>query len=236
MLPDVPLYINALFILITLAVLWFFYRAMQESESAKTKIKIVIGLFSVWLLLQALLASIGFYNTDKQSTPPHFLLAIAPPMLFILILFTTQSGRNFIDGLSLKWITYMHIVRVFVELVLFMLCIYKYIPQLMTFEGRNFDILAGATAPLIGYYGFIKGTLSKRTILIWNIAALCLLLNIVINAVLSAPFAFQQFAFDQPNVAILYFPYIWLPAFIVPVILFGHLVAIRRLTQKIKAV
>jgi len=57
---------------------------------------------------------------------------------------------------------------------------------------------------------------------VWNFIALGLLLNIVTNAILSAPFAFQKFAFDQPNIAVLYFPFSWLPAYIVSTVLFGH--------------
>jgi hypothetical protein len=68
--------------------------------------------------------------------------------------------------------------------------------------------------------------------LVWNFICLGLLFNIVVHAVLSAPLPFQQLAFDQPNVAILYFPYVWLPAFIVPVVLLSHLVAIRKLIIK----
>ena len=99
----------------------------------------------------------------------------------------------------------------------------------MTFTGRNFDILAGLTAPLIAYFGIQKNKLSSKVILIWNFLSLALLINIVINAVLSAPFSFQQFAFDQPNIAVLYFPFVYLPGFIVPAVLFGHLVSIRRI-------
>jgi hypothetical protein len=69
-------------------------------------------------------------------------------------------------------------------------------------------------------------------ILVWNFICLALLANIVINALLSTPFPFQQFAFDQPNIAILYFPFNWLPTFIVPVVLFGHLLSIRRLMKR----
>ncbi|HVF96549.1 MAG TPA: hypothetical protein VM871_04480, partial [Flavisolibacter sp.] len=39
------------------------------------------------------------------------------------------------------------------------------------------------------------------------------------------------FAFDQPNIAVLYFPFIWLPSFIVPVVLLSHLVCIRQLLK-----
>ena len=101
----------------------------------------------------------------------------------------------------------------------------------MTFEGRNFDILAGITAPIMYYLVFVKQSMSKKTLLFWNFACLALLLNIVINAILSAPLPFQQFAFEQPNIAILYFPFNLLPSIVVPVVLFAHLVAIRRLLK-----
>jgi hypothetical protein len=50
-------------------------------------------------------------------------------------------------GLDKKILTLLHIIRIPVELGLYWLFIYKAIPQLMTFEGRNFDILVGLTVP-----------------------------------------------------------------------------------------
>jgi hypothetical protein len=44
-------------------------------------------------------------------------------------------------------------------------------------------------------------------------------------------FPFQQFAFDQPNIAVLYFPFIWLPSCVVPLVLLSHLAAIRQLSN-----
>lgn len=102
----------------------------------------------------------------------------------------------------------------------------------MTFEGSNFDMLSGLSAPVIYYFGYIKKNLNKRIILIWNVICLGLLINIVITAILSSPFPFQQFAFDQPNIAVLYFPFIWLPCCIVPLVLLSHLAAIRQLLKK----
>jgi hypothetical protein len=71
--------------------------------------------------------------------------------------------------------------------------------------------------------------LNRGVLLAWNFACLLLLANIVLTAILSAPFDFQKFGFDQPNIALFYFPFIWLPCFIVPVALFAHLVSIRKL-------
>jgi hypothetical protein len=101
----------------------------------------------------------------------------------------------------------------------------------MTFEGRNFDIIAGISAPIIAYFGLTKTKLNKKTILLWNFICLGLLANIVVNALFSAPSPIQKFAFDQPNIAILNFPFSWLPTFIVPIVLFGHLISIRQLMK-----
>jgi hypothetical protein len=73
---------------------------------------------------------------------------------------------------------------------------------------------------------------NKTLLLAWNFICLGLLLNIVINAALSIRSPVQQFAFDQPNIAVLHFPFVLLPSFIVMIVLFSHLVAIQRLLKK----
>ncbi|HUQ96495.1 MAG TPA: hypothetical protein VM010_02440, partial [Chitinophagaceae bacterium] len=41
-----------------------------------------------------------------------------------------------------------------------------------------------------------------------------------------------QLAFDQPDIAVLYFPFVLLPGVVVPVVLLSHLAAIRQLLVK----
>ena len=101
----------------------------------------------------------------------------------------------------------------------------------MTFEGRNFDIISGLSAPVIWYFGFVKPKLSKTVIIIWNLICLGLLVNVSVYAVLSAPGNLQKFAFDQPNIALGYFPFLLLPGFIVPLVMLSHLAAIRKLSK-----
>jgi hypothetical protein len=219
-----PSYISITFIGTTLLTIWLFFRATNYSKTP------LILLLS-WAIFQSIIALTGFY-VGIGDFPPKFLL-IVPAILMIVFLFNSSKGKQFIDELSLEKLTILHIVRVPVEIVLFWLFLQKTIPQLMTFEGRNFDILAGITAPIIYYFAFVKKNLSKKILLIWNVCCLILLANIVINALLSAPLPFQQFAFEQPNVAILYFPFNLLPSVVVPLVLFAHLVAIRRIMKKI---
>lgn len=223
-MEKVPEFVSTLFILTTFITLYLFSRATSKPG-------VVLLVLLAWLTLQGFIASSGFY-TVTDTLPPRFLLGILPPLAFIFFLFLSPRGHLFIDGLDLKILTLLHVIRIPVELVLFWLFSYKAVPQLMTFEGRNFDILSGISALLVYYFGFIKKSLDKKFILVWNFIGLALLANIVINAFLSAPFPFQQFAFDQPNIAILYFPFIWLPVLVVPLVLFSHLVAIRKLWKK----
>lgn len=61
---------------------------------------------------------------------------------------------------------------------------------------------------------------------------LLLLFNVVITAVLSSPLPFQQLAFDQLNIGVMYFLFIWLPATIVPLVMLSHFANIRHLLKK----
>ena len=130
--------------------------------------------------------------------------------------------------MDLKWCVLIHSIRIFVEINLYWLFIYKQVPALMTFEAGNLDILAGLTAPFI-WWAFSRGHIGKMGLLTWNSLCLLSVLNAFVRAMLSAPFPFQKFAFDQPTIAILRFPFVLLPAFIVPAVLLCHLVVFRKL-------
>ena len=223
-MEQLPLYIPVVFIATSLLTWFFLYKSSRLSQ----RFMIIIA---VWLALQAVVSLLNFYK-DTQAMPPRLGLAIGIPVLSIIGLFITQRGRTIIDSWDVKWLTWLHVVRVPVELTLYWLFLYKQIPQLMTFEGVNYDILSGITAPVMVLLCLGTPRIRRMPLLIWNFICLALLFNIVIRAILAAPTPFQQLAFDQPNVAVLYFPYIWLPAFIVPAVLLSHLIAIRRLIRK----
>ena len=209
------------FFLVTVALAFIlFILAMRSSRS------VGLSLLS-WLFLQSLIASSGFYLMTK-TRPPHLLLAAAPPLVVIAVLLLTPSGRHFIHGMSLKWSVLIHSIRIFVEVNLYLLFLHKQVPVQMTFESGNLDILAGLTAPLI-WWAFNGRYIGRRGLLIWNGLALLSVLNAFGRAILSTPSPLQQFAFNQPTIAILVFPFVLLPAFLVPAILFCHLAVLTKL-------
>ena len=223
MLTNLPDSLIMIFLLTVILTFLLFINAVKN-KAATAMVSVI------WLAVTGILSFKGVFQ-DTSAIPPRLLIVVVPPILFIIILLTTPNGKRFTDSIDLKKLTLVHIVRVPVEITLFMLSSHKLIPELMTFAGRNFDILSGITAPIMYLICFKNSLVKYRTLLLaWNFICLGLLLNIVINALLAAPFPFQQFAFDQPNIAILYFPFTWLPCFIVMIVLYSHLAAIRQLT------
>lgn len=219
-MPDLPVFIPIAFFVTTLLTFWLFWKSSRFGTS-------VLWISIAWLMLHGILAYSGFYQ-DLAARPPRITLTLVPSTLFIVLLFSLGKGRSWMERLDLKWLTLLHVIRIPVELILYALFVQKAIPELMTFTGRNWDILAGLTAPFVYYYGYVQGTLGRKFIVFWNILCLGLLLNIVVNALLSAPLPFQQFAFEQPNKALFHFPFIWLPAYVVPVVLLSHVIVLYR--------
>jgi hypothetical protein len=162
------------------------------------------------------------------------LYGVFPTLLAMIFVFLTKKGRAFMDRINLKTLTYFHSIRLPVEIVLALLFYYGLVSVYMTFEGTNFDIFSGATAALMAYFAYRKTGSRKTLLLIWNILCLLLLLNVVTAAVLTLPSPFQTIHLEQEAFAVLHFPFSLLPTVIVPLVLFAHLVAIRRLTLKSK--
>ncbi len=229
MIPELPVYISVVFILTTFLSLFLFRWAIRNSREHADKANLITLLCAAWLGFQLLPSLSGFYLESTDTLPPRFALLAGPVLLLTITLFVTKVGRKFIDDLPLEQLTYLSVIRIPVEIVLWWLFLNHAIPETLTFEGRNFDILVGISAPIIGYLVFGKKLLGEKALLAWNVVGMLILLNIIFHGVLSAPTPFQQFSFEAPNVGMMYFPFAWLPSFVAPLALFTHLVAIRQL-------
>lgn len=218
---------SVLFVVTTIVAIGWMVRIIRNSGEVKESINfsrlVVIGM-----IVQAVLVLASFYE-KTDTVPPRFLFVVVPSFLFIAWIFIRR--KVLIKKLSLRSLTMFHVVRIPVEVVLLWLSHENAVPELMTFEGRNFDILMGMTAPLAVLFFITRSTSVRRLpLLVWNVVGLIFLLNIVGNAILSLPSPFQMQAFDQPNLAVTLLPFIYLPAVVVPLVFFCHLLSILRLT------
>ena len=220
--------ISVTFILTTFLCVGILFQAIKQTVLHTTPAKIVVFTIGFWLIFTAILAKGGFFE-DTASVPPRIaLLGIIPALFFIALLFAAYRS-TFIEKLPLRTLTILHIIRIPVEIVLLWLFQSGFVPRSMTFEGNNFDILTGITAPLIYFIAFRAKKVNRPVLIVWNLLALGLLVNVFATAILSFPSPMQQLSLDQPNTAIMYFPLVWLPTVVVPIVLFSHFASLWKL-------
>jgi hypothetical protein len=229
-METVPGYVSVVFILTTFTTVAFLLQAIKKAGLRSTPAKLLVFLLPLWILFQAVIALFGFY-LDTSGTPPRLFIAGVLPALLLIATYFVFFRSEFIERLPLKLLTLVHVVRIPVEITLLWLYQSGMIPQVMTFEGLNYDILSGFLAPIAYVLAFRAGTVNKPVLIVYNILGLALLINIVSIAVMSLPSPMQQMAFDQPNRAVLFYPYIWLPTIVVPIVLFGHLASLWKLAK-----
>lgn len=209
------------FILITLLSLLFFYLGTGSDKRV-----LIISL--LWISLIITLAILGFFE-NISTTPPRFLVVLVGDFVFVILGFKSLKKVK----INTKLLLLVHTLRLPVEIGLYQLFLQKQIPKVMTFEGLNFDIVMGISAILLlGYLHFSQKSIHKMFYLVWNVAGLFFLTTIVVIAIISAPLPIQLLGFEQPNVAVLKFPFILLPSFIVPVVFLSHILMIRSIVAK----
>lgn len=230
---DIPFHITLVFILTTLYVFVTFVLSMLNGSTEKTRNRAnIVMLFTLmWIIFQSTLALNRWYM-DRETVPPHLAFPVITWLLLLTGLFNLEVGRKWIDALSLKTLTWIHLCRLPVELCLYWLALSKQLPWSMTFEGFNYDIIFGITAIPVAVMYFKLKKINQKTMLIWNVLGLISVIAVVVRGIGALPSPIQLWDFSQPNYAVMHFPFIWLPSFVVPMVIFSHLAAIRMMRKQ----
>lgn len=173
MTATVPSSLALAFVTVVALTVWLFLRAVPNPRRAT----IVLAL---WFALQGMFSLAGFYAMAGAGAgaPPRLALAVAPPALAIVALLATRGGRAWLDGLRLDRLTLMHTIRVAVELILLGLYRHGAVPKLMTFEGANWDLFSGVSAPVVWWLAFRTRRMGRHALLAWNVVCLALVLKV----------------------------------------------------------
>ncbi len=233
-MKTVPFIVNFcyIFLLFTMAIaLVLVFRKTIIASSAKRKYAPIIGLLVLWVVLTFLAVNGVFIDTIK-NTPPAFMPAVLAANLFAVYFALFYKPLKELKPQQMKYVIGLQTFRLPLELIFVWLLALNLLPIQMTFEGSNFDVLVGFTAPIIAYFGYHKRVLPNWVLIAWNFVGLALLANIVTIAILSAPTNFQVFTNLPHNTIVLTAPYHFIPFFFVPLALFGHLYALSRLLGK----
>lgn len=183
----------------------------------------IAGAFG-WMAVTAAIAQSGVLREWDRNPPPFLILVVGVGAIAGGIALS-PLGRRLANYLPLWSLVAVQAFRLPLELAMHGMYERGIMPVQMTYTGRNFDILTGATAIVVAAL-VATGRGGRALVTIWNVLGLALLTNIVVIAVLSTP-RFHYFGEERLNVWITYPPFVWLPAVMVLTALAGHLVIFR---------
>jgi small-conductance mechanosensitive channel len=210
---------------IAILFVWGVAAAWQRTGGAGAKAAVpAAGFTLIWMGTALGLADRGVFRNWDATPPPFGLLVLALIALGVGIAFS-PLGWRLSTGLPLWALVGVQAFRLPLEIAMHALVSRGIMPEQMSYSGRNFDVVTGATAIVVA--GLVAtGRAGRRLVLAWNILGLVLLVNIVVVAILSTP-RFAAFGPDRLNVFVTYPPFVWLPTVLVLAALAGHLVIFR---------
>jgi hypothetical protein len=207
---------------------------MATGWDSVTQKKIYTGTWialAAWMAVVSALSLSGFLQ-NFDAFPPRMIIVLMVPLITIIWVSSTKKLTHILQHVPPQNIVRLQVFRVFVEILLWLLFIIDLLPKQMTFEGRNFDVLAGLTAPLVAYFCFTSKRWPRSIAIAWNFLSLGLLINIVTIALLSVPTPFRYFMNEPANTIVAHFPIVWLPAFLVPLAYSLHIFSLKQLLGK----
>jgi len=186
---------------------------------------------AAWLAVTWRAGESGVLRTS-ESTPPPFAFLVVSILVIATAIAFSPFGRRVATRTPLWALVAVQGFRLPLELAMHALVGKGIMPEQMSYSGRNFDIVTGASALVIAGLLYTK-VVGRTAVALWNVIGLVLLVNIVFVAILSTP-TFARFGPDRLNVFVTYEPFIWLPAVMVLAALAGHLLIFRalRLTSR----
>lgn len=173
-----------------------------------------------WLLLVGGLAKAGVV---AQKMPPGPLLVAAPAILYVVFgVARNPSSAAFASKIALPALIGAQTFRLFVEIGFHQLAQRGWLPERMTFEGRNWDIVIGLTAPVVALVAVARPDW-RRAYQAWNLLGLALVINAMAQAMIS--FA----GHGTESMAIGRFPFAYVPGFLAPLAVALHVLTFKAL-------
>jgi len=192
----------------------------------------VVLVLGAWLAVTAALAMGGALSASAR--PPSWPLLPLTAFAVIVVVTRSAAGNRMLSNIPPAWPIVAQTFRVGVELALFALHAAGRAPVQITFEGRNFDVLVGLSAPWIGWL-VATGRIGTKGALAWNVIGLAVLANTVGTVATSTPGPLHLDWPGAPLTAITSWPIVWLPAFLMPVAVFLHVVSLRQNLRRLRA-
>jgi hypothetical protein len=201
-------------------------------ERKKRIVWLTTLVFAGWVVFISVLALTGLAGDFSRFPPPMMPMVLLPPLITALTLTFLKGFNQILVHVPGKWLIGLQSFRIAVEILLWALFAQGLLPIQMTFEGLNFDVITGLTAPIAAYLFATRPGWRKQIIRWWNAGGLVLLITIVTVSILSLPTPIRVFTNEPANTVVTTFPFILLPGLLVPIAYSMHFFSLRQLSLR----
>lgn len=209
---------------ISISMLSILFGSYQKSRIVLSFVLIL----TTWIGYLFLLSSTGILY-DFGFPPRIPLLLVIPAIIMIIFVVNHKYMIPALHNTPVFIPIALQSFRIFVELLIYATYLKGIFSKRATFEGLNFDILVGISAVIIS--GLIyKKIITSRGVLLWNIISLGIL-SVTIFSFISI-YYFTDFTTSEKGFKLVEFPYILLPAVLLPIAIFLHAFSIKQILMK----
>jgi hypothetical protein len=191
------------------------------------QIRLALGAVA-WMAITLWVSAAGVLRHFERQPPPMLFLVAA---VFALAGWLAFSWIGDLVVRHTSWVALVGLqgFRLPLELLMHRAYVEGIMPVQMSYSGRSFDIVTGATAIVLAL-ALARMPVPRWVIAVWNVLGTVLLVNILVIAIASMPM-FHWFGMDRLNVWVADPPFVWLPAVLVLTAVAGHLIMFRKLRR-----
>lgn len=195
-----------------------------ETEPIHSMKILVVAL--VWFLLALLIGASGLLASIPPPFPQAFLFSLV--IVLLLLFWRSFLFREWLLSVDIRVLVLIHLSR-FVGIYFLVLYSRGDLPYAFAVPGGWGDIAVAATAIPVSLFLQNEGAISRRILFLWNVFGLVDILLVIATA--------SRLAMANPEsmVALTRLPLSLLPTFLVPIIVFTHIIIfVRLLTSRRK--
>jgi len=234
--PDAPLRITIAVCAYVLLVVWVTLRGLdtglRRSGCAATIRRSLLirigGLLGTWFLAITAAAVAGAW---LDPTAPRALGYLIPALTLSLVLWRAGWLQAAVQALSPAAIPWLQTLRIGGGLTLFAAWASGLAPWGWVATAGTGDILVGLGAAAVAALLGTGLAWSRGAGIAWNVFGLVDMAHTMVRGLLSAPGPQQRIFEAPPNLVPAVFPFIYLPAFIVPLTILLHILSLQQLAR-----
>jgi len=234
--PEAPLRISIAVCAYVLLVVWVTLRGLDvglrrsgcAAPIRRSLLARIGALLGTWFVAVTAAAASGAW-LDPEF--PRAVGYIVPALVLSLVLWRAGWLQAAVQSLSPAAIPWLQTLRIGGGLSLFAAWASGLAPWSWVVTAGTGDILVGLGAAGVALLLGTRTSWSRTTAQVWNVFGLVDIAHTLVRGLLGAPGPQQRFFDTPPNLVPAVFPFIYLPAFIVPLTILLHILSLQQLAR-----